>query len=130
MRGLLGLAILGVAFAAPAAAATDNCPATGDLVLAARTPQVDLYDAAQGKRAQTLDGSKFPGCAPITGRAQNGMLQVNVGGKQYWVPPYMVHYRFSGKFQPVCRNLAMGANTQKVGATRGLGEGCPKTGGK
>ncbi len=58
------------------------------------------------------------------------MLQVNVTGKAYWVPPYMVKYRFSGKLPAVCRNLAMGSNTMKVGATRGLGESCPKTGRK
>jgi hypothetical protein len=130
MRGLLGLAILGALFAAPAAAATDNCPAAGDLVIAARTPQVDLYDAAGGKRVQTLEASKFPACTPIVGRAPNMMLQVNMSGTRYWVPPYMVKYRFAGKLPAVCRNLAMGSNTEKVGATRGLGEGCPKTGGK
>jgi hypothetical protein len=129
MKRLVVFALLGLGFSLPASA-DDNCAATGDLVLSARTPQVDLYDAAQGKRVQTLDGPKFPSCAPITGRAGNGMLQVNISAKQYWVPPYMVRYRFSGKLQPICRNLAMGSNTQKVGATRGLGEGCPKTGGK
>jgi len=125
-----GLALLlSLANAAPAFAA-DSCSAAGDMVLAARTPQVDLYDAAAGKRVETLDAAKFPACAPITGRAPNMMLQVGVGGKTYWVPPYMVRYRFSGKLPAVCRNLAMGSNTEKVGATRGLGEGCPKAGGK
>ena len=117
--------------ATPALADTGySCTASGDLAIAARTPQVDLYDAAQGKRVQSLDAAKFPACAPITGRAPNIMLQVNVNGTKYWVPPYMVKYRFAGKLPAVCRNLAMGSNQQKVGATRGLGEGCPKTGGK
>lgn len=117
-------------FAAMPAMAADNCPATGDMVLSARTPEVDLYDAAGGKRVQTLDAKSFPGCTPITGRAPNMMLQVNVGGRAVWVPPYMVKYRFAGKLPQVCRNLALGSNTEKVGATRGLGEGCPKAGGK
>ena len=116
--------------AAVPAMAADNCPATGDMVLGARTPEVDLYDAAGGKRVQTLDAKSFPACVPITGRAPNMMLQVSVGGKPLWVPPYMVKYRFAGKLPAVCRNLAMGSNTEKVGATRGLGEGCPKAGGK
>ena len=116
--------------ATPALADGDSCSASGDLVIAARTPQVDLYDAAGGKRTQSLDAKQFPSCTPITGRAPNMMLQVNVGGKKVWVPPYMVKYRFAGKLPAVCRNLAMGSNQQKVGATRGLGEGCPKTGGK
>ena len=125
------LMILGALFAVPAAAAAgDNCSATGDLVLSARTPQVDLYDAAGGKRVQTLDAAKFPACTPIIGRAPNMMLQISMGGTKYWVPPYMVKYRFSGKLPAVCRNLAMGSNTEKVGATRGLGEGCPKPGAK
>jgi hypothetical protein len=130
MKVLLGFVLAGACFAAPAYAADDNCTATGDLVIVARTPQVDLYDGAGGKRVQTMEGNKFPTCAPITGRAPNMMLQVSVGGKAYWVPPYMVKYRFSGKLPQVCRNLAMGSNTMKVGATRGLGESCPKTGGK
>ncbi|HVU21185.1 MAG TPA: hypothetical protein VHE09_10665 [Rhizomicrobium sp.] len=121
---------IGVCQAGAEPAATDTCAGSGDLVVSARTPQVDLYDAAQGKRVQTLDAAKFPACAPITGRAPNMMLQVDVGGARYWVPPYMVKYRFSGKLPAVCRNLAMGSNQQKVGATRGLGEGCPKTKGK
>jgi hypothetical protein len=102
--------------------------ATGDVVLAARTPQVDLYDGAMGKRVMTMDADKFPACAPINGRAPNMMLQVSVGAAKYWVPPHMVRYRFAGKLPAVCRNLAMGTNQAKVGATRGLGEGCPKTG--
>jgi hypothetical protein len=115
----------------PALADTnDSCPASGDLVIAARTPQVDLYDAASGKRTQSVDAAKFPSCTPITGRAPNMMLQVTFSGKKVWVPPYMVKYRFAGKLPAVCRNLAMGSNQQKVGATRGLGEGCPKAGGK
>jgi hypothetical protein len=100
----------------------------GDLVLAARTPQVDLYDGPMGKRVMTMDGDRFPACAPIVGRAPNMMLEVSVGGAMYWVPPHMVRYRLTGNLPAVCRNLAMGKNDAKVGATRGLGEGCPKPG--
>jgi hypothetical protein len=99
------------------------------VVLQARTPEVDLFDAPSGKKVMTLEQSKFPACAPITGRAPNFMLQVSVNGGKYWVPPYMVRYRFSGKLPAVCRNLALGSNEQKVGSTRGLGEGCPKAAG-
>lgn len=119
-----------IALATPAFAATADCAsATGDVIIAARTPEVDLYDGASGKKVKTVEQSQFPTCTPITGRAPNFMLQVNMNGSQYWVPPYMVKYRFAGKLPAVCRNLAMGTNTQKVGSTRGLGEGCPKTGG-
>lgn len=131
MKFVSVLTMMGALFAVPAAAATgDSCTASGDLVISARTPQVDLYDAAGGKRVQTLDAAKFPSCTPITGRAPNMMLQISVSGTNYWVPPYMVKYRFAGKLPAVCRNLAMGSNTEKVGATRGLGEGCPKPGAK
>jgi hypothetical protein len=117
-------------FSAPAFAATEDCTsATGDVVLAARTPEVDLYDAPTGKKVSTVEQAKFPACAAITGRAPNFMLQVSVNGGKYWVPPYMVRYRFAGKLPAVCRNLALGSNEQKVGSTRGLGEGCPKIGG-
>jgi len=130
MRRLVILALLAMA-AAPAHAATaPSCAATGDMVLAARTPEVDLYDASGGKRVQTMPAKEFPTCVPITGRAPNMMLQISLNGKPLWVPPHMVSYRFAGKLPAVCRNLAMGTNQVKVGATRGLGESCPKTGGK
>jgi len=119
-----------IALSAQALATPQDCAsASGDVVIAARTPEVDLYDGAAGKKVMTVEQSKFPACTPITGRAPNFMLQINMNGAQYWVPPYMVKYRFSGKLPAVCRNLAMGSNEQKVGSTRGLGEGCPKTGG-
>ncbi|HUJ47134.1 MAG TPA: hypothetical protein VLV55_08390 [Rhizomicrobium sp.] len=123
-------AIALVALSSPAFASDDVCASVkGDVVLEARTPEVDLYDAAAGKKVMTLEQDKFPACAPITGRAPNFMLQVSVNGGKYWVPPYMVKYRFAGKLPAVCRNLAMGSNDQKVGSTRGLGEGCPKNAG-
>jgi hypothetical protein len=125
----LGLAAcLAAAFAQPALA-DDSCAGVkGDAVLAARTPQVDLYDGANGKRVMTMAKDKFPACVPIIGRAPNMMLQIQVNGSDYWVPPYMVHYRFAGPLPAICRNLALGSNEEKVGSTRGLGEGCPKTG--
>lgn len=123
-----GFALL--ATTAPAFAATADCAtSTTDVVLSARTPEVDLYDGPAGKKVMTVEQGKFPACAPITGRAPNFMLQVSMNGGKYWVPPYMVRYRFAGKLPAVCRNLALGSNEQKVGSTRGLGEGCPKTGG-
>ncbi len=62
MRVRTVLVFLGVCLAAPAAFRCGRFlyGATGDLVISARTPQVDLYDGAGGKRVQTLDGSKFP----------------------------------------------------------------------
>ena len=127
------IGLVSLIFMGPALADRDSDSAcsttTGDVAIAARTPQVDLYDAPSGKRVMSMDEDKFPACAPITGRAPNMMLQVDVGGTKYWVPPHMVKYRFAGKLPVVCRNLAMGSNQKTVGATRGLGEGCPKAGG-
>ncbi|MEI9929652.1 MAG: hypothetical protein WDM89_03550 [Rhizomicrobium sp.] len=97
----------------------DGCIAAGDLAISARTPQVDLYDSAQGKRVQTLDAAKFPACAPITGRAPNMMLQVNVSGTKYWVPPYMVKYRFSGKLPPYAA-ISQSDRTSKRSAPRAV----------
>src|SRR5438128_542863 len=75
----------GSGIAAPALADEDCASAKGDIVIAARTPQVDLYDAAMGKRVMTLDQDKFPACAPIVARASNMMLEVEVNGGRYWV---------------------------------------------
>ncbi len=113
--------------AVPTFAADATCPATGAMVLSARTPEVDLFDAANGKRVKTMEEDKFPTCLPIAARAANMMLEVNIDGTNYWVPPHMVNYRVANAGQPVCRKLAMGGDQAKVGATRGLGEGCPPT---
>lgn len=121
------LLILG---ATSASASEETCAsATGDVALQARTPEVDLFnDPAGTQKAMTLEAAKFPSCTPITGRSPNMMLQVQMNGAKYWVPPHMVKYRFAGKLPAVCRNLALGSNQEKAGATRGLGEGCPKAG--
>jgi hypothetical protein len=133
MRPTLLLILLAGAMAlgaSPAFAASGECASvTGDAVLSARTPQVDLYDAPNGKRVKTLDEDKFPKCLAVTQRAPNMMLQVSIDGAQVWVPPHMVNYRLSGKKPAICRNLAMGGNDTKVGATRALGEDCPQKAG-
>jgi hypothetical protein len=133
MRHILLTAVMGGCFAsmsAPAWSSNDCSAVQGDVVLEARTPQVDLFnDASATQKALTLDKGKFPACAPIVGRAPNMMLQLQIDGKKYWVAPHMVRYRFAGKLPAVCRNLALGANQEKAGATRGLGEGCPQAGG-
>jgi hypothetical protein len=130
MRTYLGAVALLLLSAAPALASSNSqCSGSGDFVISARTPQVDLYsDSAATQKAMTMDEDKFPSCTPIVGRAPNMMVQVQISGTKYWVEPHMVKTTFTGKMQPICRNLAMGSNQQKVGATRGLGEGCPKPG--
>jgi len=133
MKRTLLLAFLAGAvtlIAAPAFAGSDDCSnITGDAVLSARTPQVDLYDGPNGKRIKSVDDDKFPTCLAVTQRAPNMMLQVTVDGAPVWVPPHMVNYRLTGKKPAICRNLAMGGNDTKVGATRALGEDCPQKGG-
>jgi hypothetical protein len=113
-----------------AIASEETCASvTGDVAMQARTPEVDLFtDAAGTQKAMTVEADKFPACTPITGRSPNMMLQVQMNGTKYWVPPHMVKYRFAGKLPAICRNLALGSNQEKAGATRGLGEGCPKAG--
>lgn len=121
--GALALALL----AAPAWASADTaCQGNEDMVLSARTPQVDLYDGANGKRVMSMDQDKFPTCLPVASHAANMMLEVNIGGTNYWVPPHMVNARVAASGKPICRKLAMGGEEAKVGSTRGLGEGCPK----
>ncbi len=124
LRAAIAGALLGAA--SPALAASTECASlTGDAVLSARTPQVDLYDAPNGKRIKTLDKSDFPTCLAVAQRAPNMMLQVTIGGALVWVPPHMVVTRLTGKKPAICRNLAMGGGETKVGSTRALGEDCP-----
>ena len=108
------------------AAASDSCAnVAGDVVLSARTPEVDLYDAPTGKRVNIVKRDAFPACLAIASRAPNMMIQVTVNGSLVWVPPHMVNARLTGKRPAICRNLAMGSGDSKVGATRALGEDCP-----
>jgi hypothetical protein len=127
-NGLLFCALAGavVFFAAPAFAAGECSNITGNAVLSARTPQVDLYDAPTGKRIKSVDDDKFPKCLAVAQQAPNMMLQVTIDGQAVWVPPHMVNYRLLSKKPAICRNLAMGGDSTKVGSTRALGEDCPK----
>ena len=109
------------------AAASDACAKiASDVVLSARTPEVDLYDTPDGKRVNTIKRDAFPACLGVVSRAPNMMLEVTLNGALVWVPPHMVNARLSHKRPAICRNLAMGGEDSKVGATRGLGEDCPK----
>ena len=114
------------ALAAAPAFAAECANLAGDAILSARTPQVDLYDAPNGKRIKSLDNDKFPKCLAVTQRAPNMMLQVSIDGAPVWVAPHMVNYRLTSKKPAICRNLAMGGNDTKVGSTRALGEDCPQ----
>jgi hypothetical protein len=128
MKRLVIRTALASAFALSAlpAFAADSCTSvTGDAVLSARTPQVDLYDGPSGKRIKSVDDDKFPKCLAVTQKAPNGMLQVTIDGGAVWVPPNMVNARVAAGGKPICRKMAMGDNDTKVGSTRALGEGCP-----
>jgi hypothetical protein len=99
----------------------------GDVVLRARTSEVDLFtDPAGTQKAQTVAQDKFPSCVPILARSPQILFEVEVNGAKYWVLPHMVKYNLAGKQPAVCRNLALGSNQIKAAATRGLGEGCTK----
>jgi len=123
-----------IAFAPPASAMTApeaSCSATGNIVLSAKTPEVDLYegnDPSESARfSRTLSAADFPTCLGIEGQAPNAMLKVAIGGKDYWVPPNMVRFRMAaaGNARPICAKWASNSDEQEtVGATRGLGQGC------
>ena len=109
--------------AAVSADAAATCNGQALVVIAARTPEVDLFDAQTGgKRVTSIPKAKFPTCLPILEQSPARMLKVDIEGTQYWVQPHMVMVR-SDAAPPVCRNLA-GAGGAAVGTTRGLGEGC------
>jgi hypothetical protein len=109
---------------AAAAQAPATCAGTQPVVIAARTPEVDLFDAASGgKRVSSIPKAKFPTCLPVLETSPARMLKVEIEGQQYWLQPHMVTVR-SDAAPPVCRNLAENGATAAVGTTRGLGEGC------
>lgn len=126
---LAGASLLtGVGFTQSVLAADNSAAACGGkvgVVLAAKTPEVDLFDAAtNGKRISSVPKAKFPTCLPILEQSPARMLKVEIEGKQYWLQPHMVQIRAANTVPPVCRTLAADSDSTKTGATRGLGEGC------
>jgi hypothetical protein len=126
------LAILSAAFLAalisapPAKAAQNNiCADVEEVVLEARTPEVDLFDAPSGgTRVLSIAKDDFPTCLPILAQTEARMLKVDIDGTEYWVAPHMVQFRAGHVNPPVCRTLAEGGEDTRTGTTRGLGEGC------
>lgn len=117
-------AAAGPAFAVETPNTAAGCNGEMGIVLAARTPEVDLFDApAGGQRVSSIPKAKFPTCLRILEQSPSRMLKVDIEGKQYWVQPHMVQTRMDAP-PPVCRTLAEGAGDQRAGSTRGLGEGC------
>ena len=110
------------AFAADNAAG--SCTGQVGIVLAARTPEVDLFDApAGGQRISSIPKAKFPTCLRILEQSPSRMLKVDIDGKEVWIQPHMVQTR-TGAPPPACRTLAQATAEEKAGSTRGLGEGC------
>jgi hypothetical protein len=118
---ICGAAVAAFGWAAEAPAA---CEGKTPVVIAARTPEVDLFDAAQGgKRVSSIPKAKFPTCLAILEQSPARMVKVEIEGTQYWVQPHMVQIRADAP-PPVCRSLAGNTADSNTGATRGLGEGC------
>ncbi|MGY9107083.1 MAG: hypothetical protein ACKVG0_11250, partial [Alphaproteobacteria bacterium] len=110
----------------PAKAAQNNiCADVEEVVLEARTPEVDLFDAPSGgTRVLSIAKDDFPTCLPILAQTEARMLKVDIDGTEYWVAPHMVQFRAGHVNPPVCRTLAEGGEDTRTGTTRGLGEGC------
>ncbi len=111
----------------PSAIAAENniCPEIESVVLQARTPEVDLFDAPSGgNRVISIARDEFPTCLPILAQTEARMLKVDIDGTEYWVAPHMVQFRAGHVNPPVCRTLAEGGDDTRTGTTRGLGEGC------
>ena len=125
---IVAAALLAGAFVPAFAIETPNtanaCTGQVGIVLAARTPEVDLFDApAGGQRVNSIPKAKFPTCLRILEQSPSRMLKVDIDGKQVWIQPHMVQTRTDAP-PPACRTLAQGTAEEKAGSTRGLGEGC------
>jgi hypothetical protein len=119
---LLALASAALAIDPPGAAGA--CSGQMGIVLSARTPEVDLFDAASGgQRISSIPKAKFPTCLKILETSPSRMLKVDIDGKQVWIQPHMVQTRTDAP-PPICRTLAESDANSTAGATRGLGEGC------
>lgn len=122
---VLPVLALGFAGAPPATAAQDACVDQEAVILSARTPEVDLFDAPSGgNRVMSIARDQFPTCLPILAQTEARMLKVDIDGTEYWMAPHMVQFRAGHVDPPVCRTLAEGGDETRTGTTRGLGEGC------
>jgi hypothetical protein len=122
----LALPLIGAALtpSAPALSA-DACVDQDAVILSARTPEVDLFDAPSGgNRVMSISKADFPACLPILAQTEARMLKVSIEGTEYWVAPHMVQFRAGHIDPPVCRTLVAGGDETRTGTTRGLGEGC------
>ena len=107
------------------AAQNNVCSEIEAVVLEARTPEVDLFDAPSGgNRVISIARDEFPTCLPILAQTEARMLKIEIDGTEYWVAPHMVQFRAGHVNPPVCRTLAEGGDDTRTGTTRGLGEGC------
>jgi hypothetical protein len=132
--GALLIGFWGVLAAGPVAAAESpapNCPA-GNVILAAKVPDVDLYKTngkgGEPEFAKSVPREQFGSCVPIKSQSKASLLEVMVDGQDYWVPPNMVDFQYSNGAQPkkICATWSdNGSEEKKVGSTRALGNGCP-----
>lgn len=101
------------------------CSGQKNVVVSARTPEVDLFaTAAGGQPVATLTKDKFPPCLPILEQSPARMLRVSINGTQYWIEPHTVKMEPEAGPPITCRQLAANDGNTKTGTTRGLGEGC------
>jgi hypothetical protein len=131
MAGLLMVLGTSADSAVAAQAPAMACPATGNVIFAAKMPEIDLYDGNEPSESaaflKTLKRSEFPGCLDIIQQAPNSMLKVMLGKDPVWIPPNMVDYRFDVGMKPkkICASWsASSSEEEKVGSTRALGNGC------
>ena len=127
MRGrVLFAAVCLSALAWPAYAEPATCTPQNNLIISARTPEVDLFEQPTGGQpAMTMAKAAFPSCLPILEQSPNKMLKVDINGKPYWVQPHTVVFKTTSDKPVVCRKLASAGDESKTGTTRALGEGCP-----
>jgi len=114
-----------LASAVPAYAEANSCTPQNNLIVSARTPEVDLFEAPTGGQpVLTMAKADFPSCLPILEQSPNKMLKVDINGKTYWVQPHTVVFKTASDKPVVCRKLAAAGDEAKTGSTRALGEGC------
>lgn len=126
-KTVAALTLAGCLWSSHGMAVSDVCPAAHDVIISARTPEVDLYDAPTGKVAKVVAKVEFPPCTPITRISENMMLGVRIDGVEYWIPRGMVSYRFGAFYSTQCRTflkLRAQDSGQTIAATRGLGLSC------
>lgn len=92
-----------------------------------RLSEVTLFDAANGNPTgeKKSRDQYVPGSWQVVGGPEAGFVKINGEGKTFWVKSLAIDTDQRVAITAEC-NVKIGGSSEKIGATRALGEECKK----